>query len=240
MSTPSVRTLSVHIRGLAKSFTLHHQGGATLRVLEDFDMDVVPGECVALHGPSGTGKSTVLKCLYANYHASAGFIGVQHRGATLDMASCSPREVLEVRRDTMGYVSQFLRVIPRVPAARIVADELLDGYDADPAHEAAALATARALLARLNVSAQLATLPPATFSGGEQQRVNIARGFVRSRPIMLLDEPTASLDPDNRAVVVQLIREACARGAAIIGIFHDDVVRASVATRVVELRGSVR
>jgi alpha-D-ribose 1-methylphosphonate 5-triphosphate synthase subunit PhnL len=216
--------------GLGKTFVLHQQGGLELTVLRDAALALAPGECVALDGPSGSGKSTLLKLLHANYRATAGAIRLQHRGHILDLVTASPREVLEVRRDTIGYVSQFLRAIPRVPAERIVA-EALDGGAADPA----ALARARELLARLNLPARLWGLAPATFSGGEQQRVNIAHGLIRHRPVLLLDEPTASLDAANRAAVVALIGEARERGAAIAGIFHDRAVRDAVATRVVDV-----
>jgi alpha-D-ribose 1-methylphosphonate 5-triphosphate synthase subunit PhnL len=147
------------------------------------------------------------------------------------MAGAEPHRVLEVRRKTVGYVSQFLRVIPRVAARDIVAEPLHAlGVDL-----ATARARAETLLARLNIPQAMWDLAPATFSGGEQQRVNIARGFAVDYPILLLDEPTASLDAGNRAVVVDLINEAKARGAAVVGIFHDDEVRAAVADRIFDL-----
>jgi len=215
------------VEALSKAFTLHLQGARRLPVLDRFSLTVARGECVALVGPSGAGKSTLMRALYGNYLAGSGRILVRDGDATVDLASAPPRRLVTLRRTTIGYVSQFLRVIPRVPTLLVVAE---------PARragipEAEATARARALLARLNLPDRLWDLPPATFSGGEQQRVNIARGFVVAYPLMLLDEPTASLDPANRAVVVSLIDEAKARGAAIVGIFHDAEVRASVATR---------
>ena len=216
---------------LGKTFTLHLQGGVTLPVLRDLDLDVAPGECVALAGPSGAGKSTLMRCLYGNYGAEAGRILLRHRGAVLDLAAADPRRMREIRRETLGYVSQFLRVIPRVPALEIVAEPLITrGTPRD-----AALARAEALLARLNLPARLHHLPPATFSGGEQQRVNLARGFAPDYPVLLLDEPTASLDAANREVVIGLIAEAKLRGAAIIGIFHDAEVRDRVADRLFDV-----
>jgi len=213
--------------GLRKSFTLHLQGGVRLEVLDGIELAVLGGECVVLAGPSGAGKSTLMRCLYANYKPQAGRILVRHRGALVDMAAAAPAEVLAVRRETMGYVSQFLRVIPRVPALDIVAEPLHAlGVGAE-----AARARAGALLERLNIPARLWELPPATFSGGEQQRVNLARCFVHPYPVLLLDEPTAALDAGNRAVVVSLIEEAKARGAALVGIFHDAEVREAVGTR---------
>ncbi|NML42626.1 phosphonate C-P lyase system protein PhnL [Ramlibacter sp. G-1-2-2] len=213
-------------RGLAKSFTLHGRGGVQLPVFADVDLQVRSGECLALTGRSGSGKSSLLRCLYGNYAASAGEVGVRHQGEWLALSKAQPREVLAVRRDTLGYVSQFLRVIPRVPALDVVAQPLRQlGVGIEEARERAG-----AWLARLNLHPRLWQLPPATFSGGEQQRVNIAHGMIAAQPILLLDEPTASLDAANRAVVVDLIREACARGAAVIGIFHDEEVRDAVAT----------
>ncbi len=212
---------------LAKSFTLHLQGGVRIPVLADVGMDVREGECVALSGPSGAGKSTLMRTLYGNYRTDAGRILVRHRGEMVDIAAADPRTVVAVRQETLGYVSQFLRVVPRVAARDIVA-EVLIGRGAD---EARARAEAEALLLRLNIPARLHGLPPATFSGGEQQRVNLARGFIGGHPILLLDEPTASLDAGNAAVVAAMIREAKARGTAIIGIFHDIEIRDTVADR---------
>jgi len=195
------------------------------------DLVVAAGECLALTGRSGSGKSSLLRCLYGNYAASAGEIRVRHEGRSLELTQAQPREVIAVRRSSLGHVSQFLRVIPRVPALDVVAQPLRQlGAGAEEAR-----ARAGEWLARLNLAQRLWQLPPATFSGGEQQRVNIARGLIAGHRILLLDEPTASLDAANRAVVVQLIREACAGGAAVIGIFHDEEVRAAVATRCLDI-----
>lgn len=216
---------------LSKTFTLHQQGSLALPVLDDVSLQVAAGECVALAGPSGAGKSTLLKALYANYLVQGGSIRIRHRDAWLDMAAALPHEIADVRRHTLGYVSQFLRAIPRVAALDIVAEPLCEwGMDPDAARREAG-----AWLARLNIPERLWRLPPATFSGGEQQRVNIARGMIAPRPILLLDEPTASLDAANRAVVIELMREALARGAALVGIFHDEPTRDAVADRVFEV-----
>ncbi|MEN0075382.1 MAG: phosphonate C-P lyase system protein PhnL [Paracraurococcus sp.] len=218
---------ALRTEGLGKAFTLHLQGGTHIPVLRGVELSVAPGECVALAGPSGAGKSTLMRCLYGNYGAGEGRILLRHQGAEIDLATADPRLVREVRRETLGYVSQFLRVIPRVPTLEIVAEPML----ARGLARAAALARAAELLARLNLPAALHGLPPATFSGGEQQRVNLARGFGPRYPVLLLDEPTASLDSGNRAVVIGLIEQAKREGAAIIGIFHDTEVRDRVADR---------
>jgi alpha-D-ribose 1-methylphosphonate 5-triphosphate synthase subunit PhnL len=223
-------TTLLRARGLAKSFTLHARG-AQIDVFAGLDLEVAAGECVALAGHSGSGKSTLMRCLYGNYAPSAGSVEVRQDGGWVDVAHAEPRAVLELRRRTLGYVSQFLRVIPRVPALDVVAEPLLAlGMAREAARE-----EARHWLARLNLPPALWSLPPATFSGGEQQRVNIARGLIAAKPVLLLDEPTASLDADNRAVVIGLVRRARDEGAAIVGIFHDAEVRAAVVTRTFEL-----
>jgi alpha-D-ribose 1-methylphosphonate 5-triphosphate synthase subunit PhnL len=147
--------------GLAKSFTLHLQGGVRIPVLANIGIEVREGECVALSGPSGAGKSTLMRSLYGNYRADAGRIRVRHRGAMVDIATADPRTVIAVRHETLGYVSQFLRVVPRV-AARDVVAEVLIARGVDPA---AARSQAEALLLRLNIPPRLHGLPPATFSG---------------------------------------------------------------------------
>jgi len=223
--------LRLSVRGLAKTFVLHPRGGVSLPVFAGVDLDVRAGECVALAGPSGSGKSTLMRCLYGNYAPTAGVVRLRGDDGWLELSSADPRDNVEARRTRIGYVSQFLRVIPRVPAESLVAEPLRrlgsDGTEA--------LDRARALLARLNLGEHLWRLPPATFSGGEQQRVNVARGLIAPRDVLLLDEPTASLDVANRDVVVGLIRDALTRGTAIVGIFHDEAVRAALVTRAFEV-----
>jgi alpha-D-ribose 1-methylphosphonate 5-triphosphate synthase subunit PhnL len=200
-------------------------------VVENVSFSLKAGECAVLGGPSGAGKSSILKMLYGNYATDAGQIIVEHGGRLIDLARASPREVLAVRRDTIGYVSQFLRTVPRVAAVDVVAEPLVArGTDRTAARERAA-----ALLSRLNLPERLWGLPPATFSGGEQQRVNIARGFITAHPVLLLDEPTASLDARNREVVIAMIAEKKADGVALLGIFHDADVREAVADRIIDV-----
>jgi len=226
----------LQMKQVSKRFTLHHQNGAVLQVLNQVDLSVAAGECVVLDGPSGMGKSTLLKLIYANYRATSGQIEVrQANGRVLDLTQASPRELVRMRRDTVGYVSQFLRVIPRVSALDVVAEPLIEDAADQPEAIEAAREQARVWLTRLRIPERLWHLPPATFSGGEQQRINIARNMIKPRPILLLDEPTASLDAANSQTVVDLIREAVGRGAALVGIFHDAHVGAAVATRRVDV-----
>ncbi len=202
-------------------------------MLDNVDLTVASGECVVLDGPSGIGKSTLLRALYGNYLVQRGHILVRHREGVVDMAMAPPRVVLDVRRWTIGFVSQFLRVIPRVATLDLVSEPpRRRGVDAAVTRE-----RAEQLLDRLAIPRRLWNLPPATFSGGEQQRVNIARGLVAGHPILLLDEPTAALDRANRDAVIALIVEARERGTAIVGVFHDPAVREAVATRTIEIGG---
>lgn len=218
----------IEIRDLAKSFTLHNQGSAVIPVMVGANLRVLPGTCVGLIGASGAGKSTLMRMVWGNYLAASGSIRV----GSLDVARAAPRQIVQLRRDTLGYVSQFLRVVPRVPTIEVVAEPLLNlGVDPDTA-----AARAAELLTRLNIPERLWQLSPTTFSGGEQQRVNIARGFAHPYPALLLDEPTASLDTANREVVLRLIEEAKARGAAILGIFHDEAARDRVCDLLVDVR----
>jgi alpha-D-ribose 1-methylphosphonate 5-triphosphate synthase subunit PhnL len=225
--TPPILAIS----GVDKSFTMHLQGGQLLPVLHELSFEVHAGECVALGGASGAGKSSILKMVYGNYAVNHGSIVLQALGGAIDIAVADPRQVLAARRDTMGYVSQFLHCVPRVGALQVVAEPLIErGVAAVEARDRAA-----ELLTRLNIPERLWSLPPATFSGGEQQRVNIARGFVTDLPLLLLDEPTASLDARNREVVTELILEKRAGGTGMLGIFHDEEVRDVVANRVIQV-----
>ncbi|MCW1412986.1 phosphonate C-P lyase system protein PhnL [Rhizobium sp. 1AS11] len=223
----------LHATGLSKSFTLHTQGGAVIPVFNDVSFDLGTGECLCLHGPSGAGKSTLLRALYANYKLDEGEVLILFNETIIDITKATHWEINELRRQAIGYVSQFLRVIPRVSTLEIVAGPLLDAG----ASEIEARAAAAAILERLRIPERLWSLAPATFSGGEQQRINIARGFVIDYPILLLDEPTASLDAANRATVVDLINDAKGRGTAVVGIFHDHEVRDAVCDRLFELAG---
>ncbi|MFK0162521.1 phosphonate C-P lyase system protein PhnL [Rhizobium sp. NPDC090279] len=225
MATPLV------VSEVFKSFTMHLRDGLRLPVVADVSFSVASGECVVLGGPSGIGKSSLLKMIYGNYAVDNGQILVAHKGRIVDLATADPRTVLDVRRQTMGYVSQFLRTVPRVAAIDVVAEPLLArGVAVSDGREKAA-----GLLAQLNLPQELWQLPPATFSGGEQQRVNIARGFITDHAILLLDEPTASLDARNRAVVVDMIEEKKRAGVALLGIFHDEEVREAVGSRILDV-----
>ena len=223
--------LPLIVSEVSKTFTMHMRDGMTIPVVSNVNFSVKVGECAVLGGPSGIGKSSILKMLYGNYATDKGQILLYHHGVHIDLAVAEPRMVLKMRRDTIGYVSQFLRTVPRVSALDVTAEPLVQlGVDIKIARSKAA-----ELFVQLNLPQHLWDLPPATFSGGEQQRVNIARGFITDHPILLLDEPTASLDAENRSVVIDLIAAKKAAGIALLGIFHDEDVREKVADRIIDV-----
>jgi alpha-D-ribose 1-methylphosphonate 5-triphosphate synthase subunit PhnL len=221
----------IDISSASKTFTMHLQNGVRLPAVSGVSMQVNAGECVVLSGPSGAGKSSILKMIFGNYRCDHGRIAVRHDGIVVDIATALPRDILRVRRQTIGYVSQFLRAVPRVATLDVVAEPLIaNGIGRDEAR-----LRAGELLHRLNIAERLWTLPPSTFSGGEQQRVNIARGFISDMPILLLDEPTASLDGVNRKIVVDLVAEKKLHGVAMVAIVHDDEVRNLIADRIIDV-----
>lgn len=233
METPAMpyHATGIRVESLSKTFVMHLRGGLQIPAVNDVSFRATAGECAVLSGPSGAGKSSILKMIYGSYRADSGSIFLETGSARYDIAQASPRRILAMRKHTIGYVSQFLRVIPRVSTLDIVrtACSRVSG------DKVAAQSRAQELLTRLHIPEQLWSLPPQTFSGGEQQRINIARGFGAERSVLLLDEPTASLDADNRSVVIEMIREKKQAGVTIVGIFHDEHVREAVADIVVPM-----
>ena len=218
------------VSGLTKTFTLHRLGRSVPSV-SGASFQVESGHLTALAGPSGAGKSTVLKCIFRTYLAQAGRI-VLHRGeGDVDLVSCDEHTVLRLRGSEIGFVTQFLFCLPRQSALDVVAMPLLQRGVA----VTEARARAATLLTQLRLPERLWDVPPATFSGGERQRVNLARGLVSAPRLLLLDEPTASLDPATSAVVVETIRAVVAEGAAVLAVFHDPNLIATLADRVVLL-----
>ncbi|MEA5581496.1 phosphonate C-P lyase system protein PhnL [Nodularia harveyana UHCC-0300] len=230
LNHPSVKFPNLallQVENVQKSFTLHQQGGTNLSVLQGVSLSVNAGECVALSGKSGSGKSTFMRCLYANYRVNSGSIWVKHEQNWVNLCQLDPHEIIAVRQKTIGYVSQFLRVIPRVPALEIAAEPLLElGISIDIAYK-----KVKDLFHRLNLPERLWNISPTTFSGGEKQRVNITRALAVDYPILLLDEPTSALDATNSQVVIELLQQKKAQGCALIGIFHDEEVRSQLCNR---------
>ena len=220
------------VENLSKSFCLHTLGGKVIQGIEDFSLEVRKGEFTGLSGPSGAGKSSILKCIYRTYVPSSGRIWYESRDmGRVDLASATEHNILKIRAGEIGYVSQFLKVIPRVPAIEVVAEPLM--RMGMPPGEAKAHAAD--LLDRLNVPERLLDAYPTTFSGGEQQRVNIARAIIWKPRLLLLDEPTASLDKQSASLVVDELMAMRREGTAMIGILHDRELMASIADRIYPL-----
>lgn len=214
----------LEVQDLTKGFTLHMLGGKRLMAFADVHFTLDPSECLQVEGPSGVGKSSLLKCLYRTYRPSHGQAVFRTNGRWVDLASAPDSDILDLRRRAIGYVSQFFSAIPRQSAVAVVAEPLLVlGLDAPTARR-----RAQAMLARLDIPKSLWEGFPATFSGGERQRVNLARAFIAPRELILLDEPTASLDAARREIVFSLLAELKRAGTALIAVFHDAVPAALI------------
>ncbi len=217
------------VTDLAKTFDLHVLGDKRVVGLDDVSFTVEDGEFLAVVGESGSGKSSLLKCIYRTYEPSGGSIVYHGADGDVDLATCDERRVLDLRGDAIGYTSQFLDEIPRVPAVDVVARPLTEQGVAP----AAARERAEALLDRLHLPEELWDAYPATFSGGERQRVNLAQAVAPSPELLLLDEPTSALDPDTRAAAIDVLAECVDEGATVLGVFHNRDVVEAVADRVI-------
>jgi alpha-D-ribose 1-methylphosphonate 5-triphosphate synthase subunit PhnL len=211
---------------LSKTITLHILDGTEVEPFRDVSFRVGEGEFVAIAGPSGSGKSSIVKTVHRTYLATSGAVFYRTAaGETVDLASAPDRLVIQLRRKEIGFVSQFLKVEPRVPALDVVAAPLLRlGEDLSAARERAA-----ELMSRLDLPKKLWSSFPTLFSGGEQQRVNIARALVAKPRLLLADEPTSALDSLNTGRVIELLTEARLEGMTIVGVFHDTALIESLA-----------
>jgi len=227
----------ITVENLSKSFTLHILNEKKIEACRGVSFNVPQGGFLGLSGPSGAGKSTVLKCLYRTYLASGG--AIHYNSATygmVDLATLSDRAVIDIRDREMGYVSQFLKVIPRVSAVDVIMEPILARNGVT--REVARKRTIR-LLERLRIPSHLFDAYPATFSGGEQQRINIARAVSWKPRLLLLDEPTASLDKDSVWMVLEILKELRQEGTTMIGIFHDTALLESVTDSVYHIKNFV-
>lgn len=219
------------VDGLSKTFDMHVLGDTQVVGLDDVSFDVRDGEFLAIVGESGSGKSSLLKCLYRTYDPSSGEVVYHGPDGDIDLASCPDRTVIALRGDAIGYTSQFLDEIPRVPAVDVVARPLLEqGVDRVDARE-----KARDLLSALSVPEELWQAYPATFSGGERQRVNLAQALAPKPDLLLLDEPTSALDPETRQTAIDLLSSYLGSETTVVAVFHDTEVVEAVADRVLVL-----
>lgn len=208
----------LEVKNLNKTFTVHTRGNIEVKGFENINLSVKQGEFLSLYGPSGAGKSSILKTLFRTYTTTSGNI-IFHKdnGSTIDIANASESEILNLRKSEIGYVSQFLQILPRVSAVDVVSEQLIfKGESQEIARQ-----KAKEMLDYLSIREELFDLSPLTFSGGEQQRVNIAKGIIAPKSLLLLDEPTASLDRTNTMKVVEKLKELKTQGVAMVGIFHD-------------------
>jgi alpha-D-ribose 1-methylphosphonate 5-triphosphate synthase subunit PhnL len=221
----------LRVEAYSKHFELHEQG-KVIPSSCDVNLNVYSGQLTALIGPTGAGKSTVLKGIYRTYLPTSGRLLYRTAsGHEVDLAQADEHSVLELRRTEISFVTQFLHALPRQATEDVVAQPLLlKGID-----KAEAQNIAREMLAAMNLPERLWGISPATFSGGEKQRVNLARGLVSRPRLLLLDEPTASLDPETTERVVRLIENLKHEDVAMLAIFHHlDLVK-RMADNVVEL-----
>jgi len=220
------------LENLSKSFVVHTLAGKVINGCNQVSFDVRPGELLGLAGPSGSGKSSVLKCIYRTYIPTSGTVNyLSKEFGPVDLAQASEHTIVRLRSREIGYVTQFLKVLPRVPAADVVAEPLLwRGVSLEEARKRSV-----DMLDRLRIPCSLFDACPGTFSGGEQQRVNVARAVIARPRLLLLDEPTASLDRHSVGIIVDILRDLKKEGCTMIGIFHDRNVMESVADRTYEM-----
>lgn len=206
------------VQNLHKYFLMHVLGGKRFVGCAGFGFDLKEGELLGITGPSGAGKSTVLKCIYRTYVVSSGYILYQSlKQGLVNLAGAEEQVILRLRREEMSYVSQFLKVMPRVPAVDVLAEGLWrKGEDAESSREAA-----REYLGRMGIPSELWEAYPSTFSGGQQQRINLSRAMITRPRLLLIDEPTASLDAKAKSVVVRMLKELKDQGTSMVVVYHD-------------------
>jgi alpha-D-ribose 1-methylphosphonate 5-triphosphate synthase subunit PhnL len=224
--------IRLEVKNLNKTFQVHTRGSIEVKGFENIEFNVKEGEFLSLFGPSGAGKSSILKTLFRTYTTTSGNI-IFHRdnGSIIDIASASESQILDLRKSEIGYVSQFLQILPRISAVDVVAEQLIFKGES----EEVSRFKAQELLDYLSIREELFDLSPLTFSGGEQQRVNIAKGIIAPKSLLLLDEPTASLDKTNTMKVVEKLKILKTQGVAMVGIFHDLEAMETISDKIYKL-----
>lgn len=217
---------------LSKQFVLHILNGKVIEALHNINFEIKPGEIVGLAGRSGSGKSTLIKCIYRTYLSTHGSIWYNSpRLGEIDLVAATDNQIINLRKSEITYCSQFLRVIPRVPAVDVVADSLVSkGLSWE-----AARVKSKSFLSQLGLPEELWDAYPSTFSGGEQQRVNVARAIIAEPHFLLIDEPTASLDQKTKEVVIDMILDLKEKGTSILCISHDQFTMEKMTDRIITL-----
>ena len=226
----------VRINGLSKVFKMHILKGKTIEGFKDVTCSVKPGQALGIKGKSGKGKSSVLKCIFRTYIPSRGAIEYDSKSyGVIDLARANEHEIINIRKSEISFITQFLHIIPRVTAIDVVAEPLLgSGVSADEARERAAV-----VLNEMGIPKALFDAFPSTFSGGEKQRINIARSVIKAPRLLLMDEPTASLDKKSTMTVVELLKGLKAKGTTMIGAFHDMWVMEQISDSIYEMDGGL-
>ena len=223
----------LEVKNLKKTFTVHTQGSVEVKGFEDINFKLKQGEFLSLFGPSGAGKSSILKTLYRTYNTTSGEINFyKDNGSIVNISNSTESEILNLRKNDLGYVSQFLQILPRISAVDVVATELIQKGES----EEVAKEKAKEMLDYLSIKEELFNLSPLTFSGGEQQRVNIAKGIIAPKSLLLLDEPTASLDKNNTLKVIDKLQDLKKQGVSMVGIFHDQDAMEMISDKIYKLK----
>lgn len=207
------------ITGLTKSFTIHAIG-RHIQGCTNIDFVVPTGQFVGITGKSGSGKSTILRCIYRTNLPEKGSILYNSAAfGTLDLTKATPRQMLYLRMHEIGYVSQFLNVLPRRSAYDIVMQSAIETYGVHAVEKCHR--ETQNMLRHFDIAEELWDVYPRTFSGGEKLRLNIAAAMIKHPRMLLLDEPTASLDNASKVKVRELIEQLKSQGTTMLGIFHD-------------------
>jgi len=224
---------AIEVKGLYKTFTMHILNDKIIDALHDLDFYIREGEIVGLAGKSGAGKSTLIKCIYRTCIPSKGeIIYNSKKFGAIDLAKANDYEILALRKSEITYCSQFLSVIPRVTAIDVIADSLVSkGESWEKSRE-----VAKEYLSKLGLDEELWDAYPSTFSGGEQQRINVARAIISKPNFLLIDEPTASLDQKTKDIVIDMVLDLKRQGTSVLCITHDPYTMEHIADRVIELK----
>lgn len=222
----------LEVNNLSKDFNLHILNDKRIEALKNINFNMKEGEIIGLTGKSGSGKSSLMKCLYRTYLASTGEIIYLSRAGAIDLVKADDHRIIDLRKNEITYCSQFLSVIPRVSAVDVVCENLFRvEKDKDYARS-----QAKIMLEQLGLPYELWDAFPVTFSGGEQQRINVARAIIAKPRFLLIDEPTASLDAKTKDVVVDMILQLKAEGTSVLVISHDEYTLERLCDRRIDLK----